>query len=134
MPDSIQLRLHHETINDALTEVVQALGGPKKVGAMMRPDKPVEESSRWVRDCLNAERREHFDPEQIIFLLAKAREIHCHGAMAFLSNATGYSATPIEPADEAAKLQREFIECARLQGKMLERLAQLGAVNLKAVA
>lgn len=54
----MQMQLIHETINDALREVIQAAGGYKKVGAMMFPDIPADHAAGKVRDCLNSERRE----------------------------------------------------------------------------
>ena len=34
------MSLHHESIADAIREVVQAVGGPKAVGGRMFPDMP----------------------------------------------------------------------------------------------
>lgn len=134
MTETLQLRLHHETINDALVEVVAALGGPKKVGALMRRTLAVDDSSRWVRDCLNPDRREKFGPEDLQFLLREARRVGCHSLMQFMGGEAGYTVTPVEPADEAAELQRTFIESVRQQQRMLDRLGALGAVPLKSVA
>lgn len=128
----MQLQLIHETLNDALREVVQALGGSKKVGPRMRPSKSQDEGARWLLDCLNPDRREKFDPEDVLWLLKEGRRVACHSIMAFMAREGGYEATPIDPADEAADLQRQFIEAARAQQKMLDRLEQLGAVALRA--
>ena len=58
----MQQRLIFDSIIDALGEIVRACGGPKAVGAKMRPELPVEQAAGWVRDNLNATRREHFTP------------------------------------------------------------------------
>ncbi len=135
MTASLQLQLVHETITDALREVVQALGGSKRVGALLRPAKTADEAGRWVLDCLNSERREHFAPEDVMFILREGRRIGCHSAMAWVASNSGYAVpAPMDPADEAAELQRAFVESVRQQQRMLERLGQLGAVPLKAVA
>lgn len=135
MTSSLQLQLVHESLNDALREVVQALGGSKKVGAQLRPSKTPDEAGRWVLDCLNADRREHFTPDDVLWLLRAGRRVGCHAAMSYLAAESGYAAPqPVEPADEAAELQRAFIDSVRAQQKMLDRLGQLGAVPLKAVA
>lgn len=129
MPDSYR----PETFSEALIECVKALGGSKKVGAMMRRTRPIEESSRWVRDCLNADRRERFDPDEVIWLLREARKVGCHVAMHFLADETGYShPSPVEPADESAELQRQFIESVRLQQALVERLEAMGAAPVAA--
>lgn len=130
-----QPALFHESINDALREVVMALGGTKKVGAMLRPQKLIDEAGRWVSDCLNVDRREKFDPEEVMFLLREARKAGCHTAINYIAADAGYShPTPIEPEDEKAQLMREFIEATKQQTRNVEKLAALNAINLRAVA
>jgi hypothetical protein len=135
MSKTMQLALVHETLSDALREVVQALGGSKKVGQLLRPSKAADEGARWVLDCLNADRREHFSPEDVLLLLREGRRVGAHAAMAYLASEAGYAPpVPVEPSDEAAELQRSFIESVKQQQRLLERLGQLGVVALKAVA
>lgn len=117
-----QYELIHESINDALREVVQALGGTKKVGALLRPDRLVDEAGRWVSDCLNTERRERLDPDQVLWLLREGRKVGCHGAMNYIARVSGYSATPIEPEDERARLQRQFIEATQQLSRLASRI------------
>lgn len=92
---------------------------------MMRKDRSVDELSRWVSDCLNNERRERFDPDQVLWLLREGRRIGCHGAMQYIARDAGYVATPIEPEDEKAKLQRQFIEAASLLPHLAARIEAL---------
>lgn len=99
----MQQRLIFDSIIDALGEIVRACGGPKAVGAKMRPELPIEQAAGWVRDCLNPTRREHFSPDQVLMLLRLGREADCHAAMHFLAGEAGYSApTPVSPETEAA--------------------------------
>ena len=129
---------HMESFADALAEVVKALGGAKNVGAALKPSRPVEDTARWVRDCLNPDRRERFDPDEVLWLMREARRVGFHGAMHFVTEFAGYARpTPLEPLDEIAELQRNFIESVRLQKLLVDRLAQLeGATGtpLRAVA
>lgn len=119
--------LFHESITDALREVVQALGGYKAVGAKMRPEKSADEAGRWVADCLNSDRREHFDPDHVLWLLRAGRTAGVHAAMNYYARESGYAdPTPIEPEDERARLQREFIEASRVISSIGDRLARLG--------
>lgn len=123
------MRLHHESMHDALHELVAALGGTKKVGALLRPSMSVEDAARWVRDCLNHDRREKLGPEELLHLLREGRRVGCHAVMGFLAAEAGYAVPmPLEPADEAAQLQREFIDAVRAQQRMVERLRHLGAL------
>lgn len=123
-----QQRLIFDGILDALGEVVRALGGPKAVGSAMRPELPLDQAAQWVRDCLNANRRERFDPDQVLWLLRKGRDVGCHAAMHFACDEAGYfRPAPLDPQDERAQLQRDFIDAvkeARAIGERLERLTQ----------
>lgn len=125
---SEQPRLFYEDVSDVLRAIVQALGGAKKVGPLLRgKDLTIEASGRWVLDCLNAERRERFAPEHVVCLLAEARRIDFHAGMHFLCQEAGYEqAKPIEPEDERAKAQREFVEAVQMMSRVAERMERLG--------
>ena len=123
-----QQRLIFEDVLDALGEVVRALGGAKAVGSAMRPELPIDQAAQWVRDCLNANRRERFDPPQVLWMLRRGREANCHAAMHFFCDEAGYSRpAPLDPKDELAELQRRFIAAAgdvRAIGDRIERLTK----------
>lgn len=131
-----QPALFHESINDALRDIVKHLGGVKKVGAEMRhADMNPDQAGRWLSDCLNDDRREKLSPDQVLYLLKRGREIGSHGAMAFIAQECGYAAPqPIEPEDEKAALQRQYIEMAKAMGKMAERIEALGRPHTVRVA
>jgi hypothetical protein len=119
-------------IHDALGDIVRAIGGPKAVGLAMRPERPADEAAGWVKDCLNRNRREKFDPEQILWLLKRGREIGCHEPIKWICGQAGYSAPePIEEETELAKLLRGYIELgarlATMQPKIEELRAKLRA-------
>jgi hypothetical protein len=123
--------LFYETFSDALKVIVQGLGGAKAVGAKLWPEKTPDSAARQLNDCLNDGRPEKLSPEQVLWLLAEGRKIGCHAAMNYLARETGYAdPLPIEPDDERARLQREFIEAQKamqvLAGRM-ERAGLLGA-------
>ncbi len=129
-----QQRLIFDDILDALGEVVRALGGPKAVGAAMRPELPMDQAAQWVRDCLNSNRRERFDPSQVLWLLRKGRDASCHGAMHFLCDETGYARPqPLDPKDELAELQRRFIDAAGSVQAIGERIERLTKTPLQAI-
>jgi hypothetical protein len=125
-----QPALFSESIYDALGDVVRALGGTKKVGLELKPEKPMEESSKWVKDCLNPERREKFDPEHIIWLLKKGREVGCHSAINYLCDEIGYERPKaIDPEDERAKLMRLYVEAVRYQKQLTERMERMSGTS-----
>src|SRR6478735_7963980 len=106
----IQDALFHETFLDALRGIVERAGGAKAVGSKLRPSKAPDEAGRWVLDCLNHSRAERFAPDDVLHLLRIGHEVGYHGAMTFIGQETGYQCHPIEPQDEQAALQREYIE------------------------
>lgn len=126
----MQLELMHESINDALGFLVQALGGAKKVGHQLRPELPADHAATWVRDCLNPGRRERFTPEQVLWLLRAGRRAGIHSAMDFIAADTGYTAAPIEPEDERDQLRRDYIATVKMQQQIAERLERLERVGV----
>ena len=95
----MQMSLMHESLNDALRETVQAIGGTKKVGCMLWPEMTADHASSRLRDCLNPERREKLSPEQVEMLSRMGRQVGCHAIMAHLCRTTGYAEpVPVELA------------------------------------
>lgn len=126
--------LFHDTLTDALVEVVKSLGGFKTVGLALRPDKSADAASRWLNDCLNANRAEHLEPDQVLFILREGRKAQSHAAINYLLREAGYAdAVPIEPDDEKAALQREFISGVKALTLLAERLDRV-ELPLKRVA
>ena len=125
----MQNALFHESIADALREVVQALGGTKATGARMRPEMPADQAGRWLNDCLNADRREHLTPEQVLWLMREGRAIGAHAILAYLCAEAQYAApVPVDPEDERAALQRQFIEASKMMTKLAERIERTNSV------
>lgn len=122
----MQPSLIHETIADAMREVIQAGGGFKKVGGRMRPEMAEDHAATWLRDCCNDGRRERLSPEQLCLLRRIGREVGCHALATFEARDAGYAdPQPIEPADERAQLQRDYIAAARDLARMAERIERL---------
>ena len=125
--------LFHESINDALRECVQACGGHKVVGSLLWPEKAADVAGRLLSDCLNDAKRERLSPEQVLLVLRLARERGCHAGMNFIARDAGYSdPPPVEPEDERAKLQREFIEASKSLTRMAAQIERMNAVAMAA--
>lgn len=94
-----------ESIYDALKAIVGALGGPKTVGARLWPKKSVDDARKRVLDCLNPDRDEKFDPEEVVLLFRWGREVNFHVAKHWLDAETGYECSkPIDPVDAEARV------------------------------
>jgi argininosuccinate lyase len=110
-----------DDVHHALADVVQALGGFKRVGTRLWPEKSPDSAGRYLADCLNSSRLEKLSLEHVLLLLRLGREANCHAAMHYICGETGYvPAVPVTPCHEMAALQSEFIE----QVKHLDRLVQ----------
>lgn len=122
--------------NDALDGVVHALGGYKKVGVMLRPElreKPVA-AAQWLRDCLNPDRAERLNPDQVVLLLRLAKAEGYHAAKHWLDAEIGYEqGKPLNPHDEAANLQQRGADLARELRSITDRLERIASPPLAAV-
>lgn len=131
---SEQNKLFITDIYDALGDLVRAAGGPKAVGEVLKPEKSTDESAGWVKDCLNRNRREKFDPEQIMWLLKKGRELGCHEPIQWICSNSGYvEPAPKEEETELLKLLREYVDTGKklstLQPKIEELRAKLAVAK-----
>lgn len=122
--------------NDALDGVVHALGGYKKVGVMLRPElseKPLA-ASQWLRDCLNPEKAERLNPDQVVMLLRLAKAEGYHAAKHWLDSEIGYEqGKPLNPQDEGATLAQRGADLARELRAITERLERISTPPLAAV-
>lgn len=122
--------------NDALTGVVHALGGYKKVGVMLRPewrDKPVA-AAQWLRDCLNPDKPERLNPDQVFMLLRLARAEGYHAAKHWMDAELGYEqGRPLKPEDEVHTLQQRGADLVRELRAITERMERLATPPLASV-
>jgi hypothetical protein len=133
--DHQTMPLFAESIEDALKTAVAAMGGSKVVGAKMRPEKLADAAGTWLSDCLNHDKRDKLDLEQVMWLLREARQHGCHQAIHWICQECGYTAPQaIEPDDEKAQLMREFIEATKSAQKIVDRIERINGVTIRAVA
>lgn len=130
----MQDRLFFEDWREAMRHVVAAMGGPKMVGARMRPDMKPDHAGRWVSDCLNADRRENFNPDHLFLLLRLAREAGIHAGMGFIAEEVGYRAEPVNPVDERDALMREFVRAGKGMESLVKRIEDMDARSSRMAA
>lgn len=118
-----QAVLFHESIEEALADVVRALGGTKAVAARLRTDMTPDAGARWLKDCLNDSRREHLTPGHVLWLLREGRAAGCHAAIQHIAAECGYAPpVPVDPEDARAALLRDYIEATKTLAKLAERI------------
>lgn len=120
-----QPALFHESVHEALKATVAACGGAKVIASALWPEKPMDEAARYLSDCLNPERAANLPLDKLTLLLKLARAKGVHLGITWLLADVGYAdPVPIEPEDQHAELQRQFIravETASGFAKLLER-------------
>lgn len=124
-----QLALIHEDFDSALAACVQALGGAKEVGVMLRPEYEADpdKAARWLLACLNPGRDEKLSWQQTFMIMRKARDLGVHVAMAYIAQTIGYAdPQPIEPEDEKAALMRQFIAATKTMQAITSRMDHVG--------
>ncbi len=126
-----QVPLFFEDVYQALSHAVMVLGGPKKVGPMLRGEGvPEKTASTWVLDCLNPDRAAEFHPYQVMALLRAAAQAGDHTAMTWYAGELGYQATPVAPEDQLAELQRKFIAATEASAALVSRMEVLAKGTL----
>lgn len=110
--------LWHEDILDALKADVMALGGPKEFGHVLWPEKSVMAARSLLLDCLNPDRNQRLTPEQVALVIREARNVGSFCTIGYICQDANLTIPqPIEPEDERARLQKEFIKAVeRLEG------------------
>ncbi len=118
--------LWHDTLEDALRAIVDALGGPKRVAGQMWPSKTTADAQRRLLHCLDSEREQKFALSEFVWLFVQGRAVGCHTAATFLMQVAGYTdPVPLEPEDERAALQREFVDATKVQERIVKRMEAL---------
>ncbi|HRD87796.1 MAG TPA: hypothetical protein PK752_05970 [Accumulibacter sp.] len=123
----------YENIEDALRDAVRALGGTKAVGGKLFPSLPIEQAASRVADCLNVDRRQHFAPSEVCWLLRQARIAGHHETMVYIATVAGYEPPrPASDPEELAALQQAFIRATsdlKAIGHRIETISARAAIR-----
>lgn len=131
----MQDELFHEDINAALGHVISAIGGMKRVGSELWPAMAADQAGRKLANCLNDSHQQQLHPGDVLWILKAGRAAGIHSAMAFLCRECGYDdPRTVEPEDEAAALQREFIQAQEQMQQMLRRMEKLNLPKVRSIA
>ena len=118
-----QLALFFDDIYQALMADIQALGGSKKIGSVLWPSLKPDKAGEKVANCANRSHAQKFDLEDMLLVIREARKVGSYATAFFMAGDTGFAQPqPIEPEDEKARLQTEFIQAVKavqqLSGKL----------------
>lgn len=121
----VQLNLVNESFSDLLRTLVDALGGPKEVAHRLYPQKDLDSARRYLLDCLNPDRPQDIGAEGLFTLLRWAREKGAHFAIQWICDELNYSRpTPLDPEDQRAELQRQFLLGVEKMEQLARRLGK----------
>jgi len=125
---NLQIPMFYDTYEDAIRDCVTALGGNKKVGSMLWPALPADEAGRKLAHCLNPDKREKLDLGELRLIRRSARQAGIHILAHYEARDAGYTEPqPLNPDDEAAQLQKEFIASVKALEALQKRMAQVSA-------
>lgn len=111
-----------DSLNDAIRDTCRAIGF-NEIAMELWPKKGAKEAARYLNDCLNPDRAQKLDGEEIVYIGKRGREIGCYLITAFINAETGFAPPiPIDPEDERAELQRQFIDGVDRLERMAKRL------------
>lgn len=120
-----QFPLFYDTYEDAIRDCVTALGGFKQVGSMLWPALPADDAGRKLAHCLNTDKREKLDLGELRLIRREARKAGVHILAHYEARDAGYTEPqPLNPEDEAAQLQREYIAAVKQLSILSARMEQ----------
>ena len=129
----MQEQLFYDTYDDAIRDTIMALGGFKKVGSELWPAVAVDEAGRRLSHCLNVDKRDKLDFNELALIRKLARQANCHILAAYEMQAAGYAPPqPIEPEDEQAALMRQFIEAQKGMANIAKQMERAGLLKVVA--
>lgn len=121
-----QGKLFYESLTDALRDDVRACGGNKVVAGKLRPELPVDHATRWLLDCLNPDRREKLDGDQLVLIMRWAREFGSYATAQYLMQQSGFERPrPLNLQQERQSLQERFIDAMKTAERISKRLESL---------
>lgn len=119
----MQIPLFFDSYEAAIGATVTALGGNKRVGSTLWPTMPADEAGRRLAHCLNPDKRDKLCPNELALIRREARKKGVHILASYEARDAGYAEPqPINPEDEAAQLQREYIAAVKALQGLTERM------------
>ena len=117
----------YESPEDALKACVEALGGAKKVGSELFPDKTVDGARDYLLACLNDARNEKLNTSQILFIFRKAKQAGFHAGWLYWAREAEYESRPITKAEEVDRLTTVVEQSTKTLAAALSALERISA-------
>lgn len=107
------------TPEEALRLAVDALGGEKVVGSMLKPDIEPALAGQWLSHCLSRYERHKLSLTQQVLILSKAKQNGAHAGFEAFAELCGYRVVSIiDPLEELADMARQAEAHAKAAGEL----------------
>lgn len=121
-----QIPLVVDSLNDAVRDTCRLVGF-NDIALELWPKKGALAAARYLNDCLNPDRAQKLDGEEILYIARRGREKGVHIIAAFMCMEAGYAPpVPVAPQDQMAELQRAYIQSVEDQKRINARMERLG--------
>ncbi len=128
-----QHQLWHDRFEDALIDVISALGGWSAVGPRLWSHLPASDAARKLQKCLTCG-PDKLSLYELQLILTWGREAECHIGVAYVNRATGYAQpAPQDPEAELERDKREFVRSVAALERVAKRIADAEARRLSLV-
>lgn len=121
----------YETPEAAVRACIEQLGGAKKVGAKLFPDKTTENARDYLLACVNETRPEKLSFTQTMFIFREAKSIGFHAGFEWFAHQCEYEARPITRAEEMDRLTNVIESSSKTLAGALALLERLQATKIQ---
>lgn len=106
-----QAALFHDSIYDAISADVAAIGGIKKAAALLWPNN--SDSAGRLRASLSTEHAQKLDAEELLSIKRFAKDAGSFATVTYEAQMLAFKVEWIKPDDEKAELQRQVIDAVK---------------------
>lgn len=124
----------YEGPEDALRAAIQVLGGAKKVGAVLWPDKGVDAAARILLDCINTGRHEKLELSQVMHIFTMAKDAGFHAPFVWFCGEIGYESKPITKSEEVDRLTAVVEQSSKTLAAAVAALERIQRTGIKVAA
>lgn len=114
-----------ETPEQAIEACINALGGAKKVGPMLWPDKSIDNARTYLLACVNHDRAENLNYSQLIFIFREAKALGFHAGFQWFANEIEYDVRPITKSEEVDRLTGIIEQSTKALAQSISALERL---------
>jgi hypothetical protein len=124
----------YDTPEKALDACIQALGGSKKVGFLLFPEKSPESAATYLSNCVDANRNEKLSLSHTVMLFKLAKQAGIFAPFVWFASECGYEARPVTRAEEEERLTAVIEQSSAMLSQALATLERIKRTsNIKAV-